>query len=268
MVLRVRRHPVGHLVQREHRRLRDLATTLGRRVRAGLRLEHAEQRAGGVAHAGDRVPGGRGQPVAEPGLGQPDEHGRQRLAGRVEVGRRDPAVPTREPGRVLDGGDGQLGGRLRRHPVGQLVRLVDDDHLVLGQHAGRARGGDAEHRVVGDDDVGLPRRGLRLLGEALGEHRALAAEALQRGDGDLPPGPVGDAGHEVVAVPGVGLVGPLPQAQDLLAEALGQRGRARCAPGRGARPRRRGPPGRTACPCRRRGTRRRPCARTRSCASP
>ena len=54
----------------------------------------------------DRVPGGRGQPVAEPGLRQPDEHGGERLAGRVEVRRRDTAVPAREPGGVLDGGDG------------------------------------------------------------------------------------------------------------------------------------------------------------------
>jgi hypothetical protein len=45
-------------------------------------------------------------------------------------------VPAGEPGGRLDGGDGQLGGRLGGDPVGQLVRLVDDDHLVLRQDAG------------------------------------------------------------------------------------------------------------------------------------
>ena len=62
------------------------------------------------------------------------------------------------------GGDGVL----------ELVGLVDDDHVVLGQH--RAAGGEVQPVEVGvdDDDVGVGGRPPGLLGEAVVALRALA----------------------------------------------------------------------------------------------
>ena len=51
------------------------------------------------------------------------------------------------------------------------------------------------------------------------------AQALPGGDRDLRPGPVGDARGEVVPVAGLGLVGPVPQPQQVLAELAGGGGR-------------------------------------------
>ena len=70
--------------------------------------------------------------------------------------------------------------------------------------------------MVGDDDVD-PRR--RLAGE-LGitrrsERAPLRAEAFRRAHRDLAPGPVFDAGHELVAVPGGGVRRPLAEAPHL-----------------------------------------------------
>ncbi len=50
------------------------------------------------------------------------------------------------------------------------------------------------------------------------DERALAAHALVGRDRHLPPGPLGDAGDELVAVAGVGGGRPLAQSDDLLAE--------------------------------------------------
>ncbi len=106
------------------------------------------------------------------------------------------------------------------------MRLVDDQHLVAGQHRRALDGVDGEERVVGDDDVGelgpLPGG----LGEALRAVRALArAETLAGGDGDLGPGAVGHTRGQVVAVAGLGVRGPVAQPQQILAELAGRGGR-------------------------------------------
>jgi hypothetical protein len=100
------------------------------------------------------------------------------------------------------------------------VRLVDHDDVVLGEHLETFEGVDGEHRVVGDDDVGLARFGAGPFGEAVDADRALGhAEALAGGDGDLLPGLFGDAGDQFVAVTGLGLRGPLVEALHLTAQA-------------------------------------------------
>ena len=50
----------------------------------------------------------------------------------------------------------------------------------------------------------------------------LRAQALHRGDGDLPPGTVRDAGQQFVPVPRGGLLGPLAQPDHFLAELGGR----------------------------------------------
>ncbi len=91
--------------------------------------------------------------------------------------------------------------------------------------------------MVGDDDVGLAGRRACPLGEALREERAPLPQALQRGDGHLAPCLVGDAGHEVVTVAGVGLVRPGVQPAHVVGERGGVVGPP-APPGTG-RPRRR-----------------------------
>lgn len=173
------------------------------------------------AHGGDAAPGG----VADELQGQPQHlrqlvdaagrgGGQQRLevfAGLHElVGyglvdqAADPAYGQHD--RRLR----QLGGDHRGDPVDQLVGLVDHHDLVLGQDRQVAHGVDGQQRVVGDDDVDLagPRPGQ--LGEALGPAGAAAgAQALLGAHGELPPRLLADARHQLVAVAGLGLLGPL-----------------------------------------------------------
>ena len=78
----------------------------------------------------------------------------------------------------LDRAGGQLGGGDGGDPVDQLVRLVDDDDVVLGQHAELLQRVDGQQRVVGDDDVGLAGLGARPLGEAV---RRRTGSAARRG---------------------------------------------------------------------------------------
>ena len=187
------------------------------------------------------------------------ERGR-RVAQRVGHGRR----------RALRGGElgqppGAAGGHVHRRtrqlprggrgdPVHQVVRLVDDDHVVLGQHVDVGRGVDGQQRVVGHHDVRPGRRVPGPFGETTGAERAaLRADALLRADRDLAPGRLGHAGHQLVPVPGDGLLGPLVQPLDLPSQ---RRGGARDPPGRTARPAGPRPP------------RRVPGAGTGSCACP
>ena len=62
----------------------------------------------------------------------------------------------RLPRRPLHRGRRELVGDGRGHPVDQLVPLVDDHHVVLGQQGRVAEGVDGEQRVVGHHDVGRP----------------------------------------------------------------------------------------------------------------
>ena len=97
--------------------------------------------------------------------------------------------------------------------------LIDDDGVVLRKHVEVLEGVDGEHRVIGDHEVSISRALPGELGEALCRHRALAgADAVDGADRDLLPGPVGDAHRQIVPVPGLGLSGPFPQPEHLLAQ--------------------------------------------------
>lgn len=105
------------------------------------------------------------------------------------------------------------------------MRLVDDQYFVLGKHGGAFDGVDREQGVVGDDDLGEFGTFAGHLGEALGAVSALrCSQALTGGHGDLRPGAVGDARREVVAVTGLGVLRPVPQPQQVLAQPAGGRG--------------------------------------------
>lgn len=120
----------------------------------------------------------------------------------VDELRRPPHRPVDLSGRELTGGDSGDSGH-------QLVRLVDDQHLVLREDRGALDGVDGEQRVVGDDDLGELGALAGVLGEALGTVGALRGpQALSRGDRHLGPGPVGDTGSQVVPVAGLRLVRP------------------------------------------------------------
>ena len=110
-----------------------------------------------------------------------------------------------------------------RDAVLKLVGFIHHHDVVLGQHRQALEGADGEHGVVGDHDVGIGGVLPGQFAEAFGRERALLrAEALHGGDGDLPPGPVRDAGHELVAVPRGGLLGPFAQPDDFLAQLGGR----------------------------------------------
>ena len=102
------------------------------------------------------------------------------------------------------------------------MRLVDDDHVVLGQHIYVGGRVDRQQRVVGHHDVRPGRRVPRPLGEtAGGEPAAMRADALLRAHRDLAPGRLGHAGHQFVPIAGLRLLGPLVQPLDLTAQRRG-----------------------------------------------
>ncbi len=103
--------------------------------------------------------------------------------------------------------------------------LVDDEHLVLREDRRALDGVDREQRVVGDDDLGELGVFPGHLGEAFRTVGALGgAQALPRRDRHLRPGPIGHSGRQVVAVTGLGLVCPVAQPQQVLAQLAGGRG--------------------------------------------
>ena len=202
--------PLGILEDLVDRRARDLTGTvvvLGRcRLQLGL---HSPGRA---AHAGQGQRKGVRYAV-QPPLGQLVDDDREELGrGRDLIGL------GQTTGTLGCGGDhrgGQLVGDGGGHPVGELMALVDDEHVVLRQHLAALEGVDRHEAVVGHDHVDVPRRRARLLHEALGDHRALLAQALMGRDRHLTPGPLGDAGDELVAVAGLRLLEPLAEPDDL-----------------------------------------------------
>ena len=99
----------------------------------------------------------------------------------------------------------QLGGGHAGHPVHQLVRLVDHQQLVFGQHGGVGHRVDGQQRVIGDDDIGVAGLVAGLLREAVGPERAAGhADALPGRHGNLRPRPVRHARRQLVTVAGVG----------------------------------------------------------------
>ena len=128
--------------------------------------------------------------------------------------------PRGPPGRGLGARAGQFLGRHRGDPVDQIVCLVDDHHVVVGQQREVLERVDGEQGMVGDHDVHLARLLAGLLGEAVVAVRAaLGADALPGADRHLAPRPFVHAGHQFVAVAGGGVSGPLVQPPDLLAHA-------------------------------------------------
>ena len=131
---------------------------------------------------------------------------------------------------VLAGGRGSpsYGGRaeLVREGVGgggdELVGLVDDDRVVLGQDLRTGEGVQGQQRVVGHDDVGVLGLLPGELTEAVDAVRALRTEALAGADADLAPGPVADGERHLVAVAGGGGRGPLPELHHLRADHRGR----------------------------------------------
>ena len=164
-----------------------------------------------AAACGQRVPSARRGVV---------QHQRQPLAGLDEPVRDGlvdelPAAPRRRGHR----GRRQLRRRDAGDPVDQLVRLVDDHHVVLGQHGAALERVDRQQRVVGDDDVRPPGLRARLLREAVVADRAAGgAQALAGADRHLPPRRLGHARDELVAVAGLGVAAPLVDPLDRAAQ--------------------------------------------------
>jgi hypothetical protein len=140
---------------------------------------------------------------------------------------------------AFDRGRTEFSGGHAGDAVDQLVRLVDDDHVVLGQHRDAFQRVDGQQRVVGDDDVGVGRLLAGELGEAGAPVRALRGpDALAGGHRHLPPGSVRHSGHQLVAVPGLRVGGPLANADDVSTEQRrGLRGRTTPRHRRARRPR-------------------------------
>ena len=154
--------------------------------------------------------------VAQSSVGQIGQGELEPPTGGLQLGDEDRGPPPRGGGYAHDGGRGQAHGALGADPFDELMSLVDHQDPVLGQYSGVSRRGDAEHGVVGHDDVGLGCGGAGELGEALLAQRAGRPQALGPGHRHLRPGAVGDARDQVVAVAGGGLLGPLAQPDDLL----------------------------------------------------
>ena len=202
--------PLGVLEDLVDRRAGDLPGTAV--VLRRLRLQLGLHAAGGVPHPGQ----GEGQSIryaVQPPLGQLLEDGREELGGIGDlVGLRETSGPLCGSG---DHRRGQLVGDRGGNPVHQLMTLVNDQHVVLGQHLPTLEGVDRHEAVVGHDHVNILGGRTRQLYETLGDHRALLTQALVCRDRDLTPGPLGDSRHELVAVTGLGRLRPRPQSDHL-----------------------------------------------------
>ncbi|CAD5936711.1 conserved protein of unknown function [Streptomyces sp. KY75] len=227
VVLRALGDALGYPVDRLDRGqglLTDGVLVLDRLVPGGA--DRGDHRTGRVPQRHQRVPEVLGhilQPPRERQLHHPLEpfgSTLERVGGLLVDQLRRP------PDRPVDLGRGQLAGGDPGDPGDQLVRLVHDQHLVRGEHRGALDGVDREQGVVGDDHIGELGAFTGRLREALRPVRALRRpEALARGDRDLRPGPVRDAGGEVVPVPRLRVARPLPQPQQVLAQLAGGRRR-------------------------------------------
>ena len=113
------------------------------------------------------------------------------------------------------GGDLDAGGG--RDGVLELVGLVDDHDVVLGQHRPAGRQVQAVEVGVHDDDVGVGGGPPGLLGEAVVALGALAGPgALARPDADRGPRPERRLAVELGPVAGLRRRGPSGELGDLL----------------------------------------------------
>ena len=111
-----------------------------------------------------------------------------------------------------------------RHPAAEprgggvleAVRLVEDDGVVLRQHAGLVEAlahpevGEVE-RVVGDHEIGSLGACACGLGEAGADERAATSEAALRADRELAPEGVGRLERKLRAIAGLRRLDPFPQ---------------------------------------------------------
>ena len=96
------------------------------------------------------------------------------------------------------------------------MRFVDDDAIVFGEGIDLGDCVDGEHGVIRDDDVDLAGFLAGEFGETL--HAVWAArgtEAFLGADRNVAPSGIADTGVKVIAVAGVGFLGPVVQAGDL-----------------------------------------------------
>ena len=91
--------------------------------------------------------------------------------------------------------------------------LVNDDHIMVGQHIDVQHGVDRQQRVVGDHHVhvaGFAPRQFRKAG--IPEGAAVGTNAFLGSHRYLPPGQVGHPGFQAVPVTGFGFVRPFVDA--------------------------------------------------------
>jgi hypothetical protein len=133
-------------------------------------------------------------------LGGPPVTGGQQVVGAAVGGGGGGLVAAAGEDRQRRAGD--LLGRHGGDPALQLVSLVDDDHVMVGQDRLVGEGVDGEQGVVGHHHIGLGRGGFRRFGEApVTEGAAGRPDALPAGHTDLPPGLVTDTPGQTVPVP-------------------------------------------------------------------
>ena len=118
---------------------------------------------------------------------------------------------------------GHLHAEARRHDLLELVRLVENDHVVLGEHHASARQVRPVEVGVDHDDVGHRRPFVGGLGEAATTGRTVVgAGALPWADADHVPGPVRGLEAQVRPVAAVRLLRPGHQLADFFDDALGR----------------------------------------------
>jgi hypothetical protein len=221
--LRAGRHPLGVDEDLLHHALGLGAPGVTLPLAAGLAREGREAGARGVADQHQGV-GELGRHLVDPSRRGRLERLGELLRGVLEVAggvaRGVGGPPARAAGGALDVGHAELVGRGLGDARGELVGLVDDDRVVVGDHRHVLDRVDREEGVVGDDEVAAVGLLAGELGEALRPERALArTQALAVVDRDLPPLAVGVARGVVTlaAAAGLGLLlRPLAQLEDLL----------------------------------------------------
>ena len=174
------------------------------------------------------VDGWPGVVVQDPRPDPVTQEGAQLVAHRGERVQQFPvAFVDQRPCRGDDGAESSrrhLDPEARRHDLLELVRLVEDDDVVLGQHHSAAGQVGAVEVRVHDHDVGGRRTVAGGLGEAASSRGAVeGAGALPGADAYHVPGPVGGLEAEVGPVPAGRRLRPGHQAAHLVDQALGWR---------------------------------------------